>query len=223
MDLWEDLRLGSKIFQLTIETIEEENCTNSTIEFSYLHSSSNINISIQDILTPADCSPGQAPAKSTVDIGNLAPGFYELDIDLKNTIFNKGQLTVTDSRFTIDMNSDDGISFLRRELLRIPNQTIWGYIGFHNSSDAIIALNFTQELEAISSTRSLEKGYYGHFNINSDGKLNMEHPFDANQSRTFFHEFNGEDTALQNLVDTYRTDYGDAIEIKLFNSEGKEF
>ena len=174
-------------------------------------------------MPPDDCNDGEAPASSVVDLGRLAPDFYELNIDLKNTVFSNGQLSIYNDRYKVNMDTEEGIIFLRRELLRVPPQTIWGYIGFQDSADQMIANDFIDDVAALGNKQTYNSGYYGYFNITSEGKVNMDHAFTSENAKTFLLEYTGEDSELQNLANTYRSTYGDAIELKIFTHRGKEY
>ena len=222
LDLWEDLRPNGRVLQLIIETIEDEDCTNYTIDYNYLPSSSKFDISILDIVPPADCNEGQAPARTIVDLGRPSAGFHELDIDLKNTVFSYGQISVAENSYKVNMEEEKGIIFLRRELLRVPENTIWGYIGVQDVSDIQIADSFVAEINDKGLQRTYDSGYYGYYNINLDGQVNMDTNFESENLKTFILEYDGADIDLEELAQTYRNAYGDAIELKIYTDEGKE-
>lgn len=224
LDLWEHLNQGNRSAQLLIETISLEDCENYSIDYHFIRSSSKLEVSLNEIVPPQDCTTGEAPAQSIIDLGNLQAGLYDLNIDLKNTVFNEGTLAVTDESFTVNMTTDEGIIFVRRELLRVPNEAIWGYIGVTDIGQISIVEDFITDLEQLSTLKDYKSGYYGYFSVNTEKKVNMaDLPFAAENMNTFVYQYAGEETALQELVDSYRTNYGALIEIKLTNTQGKTF
>lgn len=224
IDLWEHLGANSRSAQLLIETIAQEDCTNYSIAHEFSRNNATLNVSLNEIVAPQDCNEGQGPALATVDLGELTNGFYTLNIDLKNTVFSKGQLVIREKEITVNMNSEEGIRFVRTSILRVPDNFIWGYVAFNNPSDASIATAFEQDLAEMSSEIRMENGYYGPFSINAQEKLIFSDlSFQDNQFQTFYFNSFSSNAVLQEQVDFYRSTYGDAVEIKLFNDKGKEF
>ena len=224
LDLWEALWPNSRTSQLLIETIEDEACQNYTIAYQFNKSGSTLELSLNEIVSPEDCIDGEAPASSVVDFGALSEGIYELNIDLKNTVFSKGQLTITEDYYTINMDTEEGIIFVRRELLRVPDDLIWGYVGSEDAEFTAALEGFLADLQANTSSKTLTAGYYGYFSINQSRELVYStFPFPENQFQTFYYEYNGTEAELQEMIDNYRTTHGEDVTFKLYNAAGREF
>ena len=224
IDLWEQLGANSRSVQLLIETIAQEDCTNYSIAHQINRNNVTLDVSLNEIMAPQDCNEGQGPALATVNLGELSNGFYSLNIDLKNTVFSKGQIVIREKEITVNMNSEEGIRFIRTSILRVPENFIWGYVAFTNPADASIATAFEQDLAQTSTEIRMENGYYGPFSINAQEKLFIPGlPYQDDQLETFYFESFSSNAVLQEQVDVYRSTYGDAIEIKLFNDKGKVF
>ena len=223
IDLWEELSPSGDELLFLIQSIEEFDCENYGIDYSMIKRGRQFEISLKEIQEPADCEEGVNTAHVNINLGLLTPGYYELDIDLRNTVVNTGQLTVTGESYVIEMEDPKGISFLRRELFRVPAKTIWGYIAYEDGSEAI-ANDFVSQLNEMTTPKSLKKGYYGYFSIQTDNSDQIllgsppEGPF-----QSFLFEFDGQESMLSELVDQYRDDFGSAIEISLINQDGKSF
>ena len=222
---WENLALNQRTFQFRIETIEREPCSNAVIDLDIRKTGKSIRVSLKDILAPADCIPGDAPALASADAGNLPNGTYDLSIDLKQTVVHKGRMTAFDDRFAIPMDSTDGFVFFENELMRVPDGTIWGYISYQEREDESISLDFLEELEAISEPRTFAQGYYGYFKIaDQSGKIQISEAPQSIRIKQFIYHYQGEDgRQLQDLTDRFREAFGDRIDLRVFNSRGEEF
>ena len=98
--------------------------------------------------------PGFQPISKDLEAGEIS-GTKIVHINLKNTVENKGALTVEADRYLLDMDTENGFLLLHDELLRIPSGTIWGYITYRKNEDVNIAENFLSDLEFFS----IEKNY----------------------------------------------------------------
>jgi hypothetical protein len=224
IDLWENLSPFGNSFIFNIQTIVEYECENYTIDFNMVPKFREVSISLNDIQEPADCEAGFNTAHAAISLGTLSAGFYELNVDLKNTVFNQGQLTVSKESYLIEMEDAKGIDFLRRELFRIPENTIWGYISYDNTAEAI-ADDFILQLEGITQAKALGKGYYGYFSIENDNsdQIILPHPPAAYGYKAFLLHFDGQDNEILDLVGQFRSDHGQAIQINLTNHQGRVF
>lgn len=225
IDMWEKLDGPSgRNLIVKIESIKNEDCLNYRMDYFFSRVGNRLKISLNNIIKPADCIPGEAPVKAGVDAGSLPSGTYEFDIDFKSLVENKGRLSVNAESYLLDMKSEDGIVLLRNELLRVPNNTIWGYVTFQQGQDEAIANEFLTDLEALSKTVTYPAGYYGHFTISPlDGKVFIHQQPITPNIKTFLLDYSDSETSLKNLLAEYRQNHGSQLTIKLINAKGKEF
>lgn len=224
LDFWEDLSLDGRSLEFRIQTIREENCRNTLIDYRLHKSNSNIAISLRDIRQPATCDPGPAPAKIGIDVGSLKAGFYTFSIDLKNTVFNEGQLTTLNDRYLIRLETENGVQLVRKELFRVPDETIWGYVHYQSPDDEYGALQFINQVRELGSSIPFKQGYYGHFTVGNSGLIDTVHGQpEEGQVKPFLLSYRGGKQQLQNLIDQFRADYGAEITFRLYNSLGESF
>ncbi|MEM1320397.1 MAG: hypothetical protein AAGG75_09075 [Bacteroidota bacterium] len=222
VSLWEDLNLDGRDLRFRLSTINDQDCLNSNIDYSLRIQGEDIILSINDLMDPPDCISGMAPANASVLIGQLENGSYPLQINLKNEIVNEGALKVTHTQYSIELNSDHGIVLDEERLLRIPDQTIWGFVGYKNA--ALSTVNeFTEAAAAVTAPKLLTIGNYGYFTI-ADGNeivLNEQSEF-SNTQTLILHLDESNAAAFTELVDTYRSNYGEELEIKIYTDKGEE-
>lgn len=225
IDLWERLDgTSGRNLIVKIESIKNEDCLNYRMDYFFSRTGNRLKISLNNIIKPTDCVPGEAPVKADVDAGSLPSGTYNFDIDFKSLVENKGLLSVNSESYLLDMKSEDGIVLLREELLRVPDNTIWGYVTFQQGQDEAAANDFLTDVQALGKAPTYRSGYYGHFTISPlDGKVFVDQQPTTSNIKTFLLEYTDNDTVLKNLLDEYRQSYNNRLTIRLINSKGKVF
>lgn len=168
IDLQEYLHPTNRQLRFKIRTIDDQECSNATIETDYYTLGREIDLSINGIIPPADCKVGTAPARSEVFASVLSPGTYKFDVALSNTVVNKGQLSVNEDNFTIKMETQEGIVFLHNNLQKMPNDAFWGYVVCEESQWESLNTALIQKLDGLASPADYRSGYYGYFEINNN-------------------------------------------------------
>jgi len=221
---WERLSPEGRTFEFRLETLAVQDCKSASISHQLNINGNQISLSIREIDAPKDCDPGTDPALGVANAGELSPRFYELTIDLKNTVFNEGQLSVFGDRYVIDMESTEGFEIANRELRRVPEQTIWGYVTYPKNEDQGLAEDLLSDIDSISQTRDFTSGHYGYFRINdnSTNKVTIAgHPNTLNLKQ-FIYQYEENLDDLATLVEGYRNQYGEQLDIRLYTWTGEE-
>lgn len=225
VDLWETLAptFEERNLMIKIESIKTEKCLNYRIDYQLYKDGNRLRIALNNIIKPLDCVPGETTVKTDVDMGYLPSSFYSFNLDLKNTVFNDGQLIVRSDSYTLDMYSKNGFSLKRTELLRVPEGAIWGYVTFQQATDETLADQWLDDLKKIGQNPvNYRSGYYGYFTINNlDRKIIINEQPTNNNLKTFLYHYADDESKLKNLLNRYRQDYGNRLIIKLYNSKGE--
>jgi len=222
IDLWEDLDLPARSLVFRVETVDEQPCVNTFIDYAYRRSSSGLNLSLNGILEPhpSECDEGVASIEQSIDLGYLSEGAYDMQINLKNAVVNNGLLTVRTDRYLIDMYSDDGFHLRQTELWRVPENAFWGYVAYRNAEDEALATEFLNRMEEAGAKLSLKSGYYGHFTVQDDQSLDL-HEEPANKSvKTFAYAFAENRTDVRDLLEEFRAEHGQQVELKIYTDTG---
>ncbi len=211
-------------FWLNISSLREFDCANYGLESSKnIFINNTIEVAVSELIIPEDCLEGSAPAKGQVSFDALESGTYDFNISIVNQIENKGKLYVQPDFYELQIEEGNGILMPKSTLQKIPNQTIWGYIGYEDNNiatvdDLITELN--QSLEGLV----LPNGNYGHFQLNNGEviipKVNVAHSKHLN---FIFHLKNDNVDELKKIVEEdYCPQYNGKINLKLFSSDGIE-
>lgn len=172
IDLQEYLHPTNRQLRFKIRTIKDQDCLNGSIETDFSVAGRELELSINSILEPTDCNAGTAPAKSEVYAGTLANGVYKFDVNLRNTVPNKGQLTITEDNYSIRMETQEGIIFLHNNLQKMPKDALWGYIVCQESEWEQLNAQLNDQLSGLAAPADYRSGYYGYFEINNNAPGN---------------------------------------------------
>ena len=223
IEMQEVLTSGVRPLQFIISSIETEDCLNFTITTPVTKVGNKIGVSIQEIIQPDDCQIGHGPAIGHANLGLMTGGIFDLTVDLKNTVFNDGQLTFSDDIFQIKLFSQTGLKLPYSELIKLPDNLAWGYINYQNSEQKQIANQFYGDLTNYISPVQLRVGNYGYFRINDQGNIIINNKSDDNHSIAFIGLLTGDKNELQELVSGTRQKNEDQVFIELITTSGEEF
>ncbi|MBI5915542.1 MAG: hypothetical protein HY842_09210 [Bacteroidetes bacterium] len=170
IDLFEELGQAGN-FQIKVQTIENQPCTNNLIDFFSSRAGTRIFLDLNAIEQADDCLVGNQPIDTMASYGFLSNGKYPVEITLKNTVLNEGTLEVADERYQLSFDNKYGFEIVHEELLRVPARTIWGYVAYSNQGASAVADNFLRAIEDGTQALTLPEGYFGHFLIQDGQKL----------------------------------------------------
>jgi len=222
IDLWENLYPESRELVFNIETVQLQDCENTSISYNLNRTGNTVKLSLNAISTPADCQQGPAHIFASAPAGRLNGGLYTMKLDLKNTVFNEGQLTVTGDAYYLDMNSSHGFILRNKSLLRVPEQTYWGYITYETPEQESLASDLIHDLEANSVQHNFSAGYYGYFSVeaNSPVKINEE-TLDGVSHKSFIFKYDGSGASIRQQINDFRFAHGASLTINVFNAKGE--
>jgi hypothetical protein len=216
----EELRSSGNRLTFSLQTLEEQECEGTGIAYELAKSENEIFLDIQGLQAPNPCIKNPEVAFATSDLGLLAEGNYPLRLSLQSTIINQGVLKVESDRYRIQMETENGIQISEPELLKIPAQTIWGYVAYDLEEQESISNAFLEDLTPLVSVSGFADGNYGHFKLeNGSLRLNQEiaYPF----FRLFIHELKAPLEELGQLLDQFRKNES-SIDVQLFTWDGRE-
>ena len=221
IDMKENLSPTGGTLMFQVETVNDQECLDTGIDFRFSRNASKVILSFLDLLPPEDCVRGSAPATVDINTGDLATIDYQFEIDLREEVKSKGILNILGDRYTVRFAEYSGFEFLEKELLRIPRYTIWGYVN-HTEGDEVVATDFIANLGENASAAVLEEGYYGWFKGADSQITEMDNLPTERFNSLFVFEYDGTDETLENLLSDFRVE-NENMEVALFNWAGKSF
>jgi hypothetical protein len=221
LQMQETLDTNGRSFILRVSTIKEYDCSNYSIQYIWRNQGNALLLSLLRIAAPFACDykPGKILAETTA--GKLETGNYPISVDLRGAIINKGTLSVLPDRYRLRLDTEHGLSIEQKDLLRVPAESIWGYINFSpNLSDQ--ALQLVQEIFALSQPIDLPKGYYGYYAIDDKGLSIEGQPEDAS-TYPFLRRSAADNGAIAAIIKKYRDLYPSALQIVVRDGKGRHY
>ncbi len=228
VDLFEEINNDERLFKIRIRSVDYQDCLNAVIEhdFYFDDSENRFVLSLYDISDPETCIPGEAPATLDLPLESLEIMSYKFQINLKDVVFNSGTLTVSEDYYFLLMNTQDGFKVQHNLLYKIPQNTIWGYVGYSAEADKQQAENITKDLKDIAGATNFSEshadGWYGYFNISQDHSLTLTDQPDSGFSNPFL--FLYDPSREQDIIDFVETKClaHPGFDIHVFNDKGEE-
>lgn len=212
----------SRDFNLTFKTIHDQSCISNMINFTSNRSNNSLNLNLVEILETENCQLGEGPVESSASYDFLPIGTYHLDLNLKNTINSAGTLTVSNEKFTVEIEDGFGFQLNQNILMRVPNSTVWGYVAYKDNQHSAEADEFLNQLNLKTSNLKLGKGDYGYFSIGDNEKLSLQATPDYNNFKTFYRISSGQISELETLLESFRSQFsGGEMEFKIFTWQGQ--
>ncbi len=222
INLWEELYPNSRNLRIDLQSIKNQDCLNYSIDYKWNAASNQFDLAINDIVSPMDCLPGLGPANAIIDVGDLENQFFKMNIGLGETVVNEGQLLVNSESYTLQMDTEEGIIIPEKVLRRVPNNSVWGFVAYQNSQDLPIASDLLGQLNTFGNPLTLTEGKYGYFSF-LDSKLLVSGAPATGQVSSFIIEYEGEQKAIQEVVDNFRASHAGSVTLKVFTSSGDTY
>lgn len=223
-DLWENLSSdANSALEVSMQTIEEGECLNTLILSSFEQDNLELKLTLFEILDPENCDPGIAPAQGMEVVADIPAGVYGLNIELKGIVTNPGTLTVNSQSYKVEMDEENGIQWLHNELLRVPNDAVWGYLNYTDGNSLVQAEAFVDDLRTISTEIEPTDGYYGHFVINGGEQVKVAEMPTQGDFVSFLFRYADDRTNLDQLVEEYRMNAPAGAVLVLRDDRGNEW
>ncbi|MGB3339860.1 MAG: hypothetical protein WBB37_00045 [bacterium] len=185
--------------------------------------SDKIDIEFNGIFIPDICLTAFGPAKTTLNLGTLSNGTYDVEIDVEQKK-SFGQLIVTPEYYKIDLYKQAQLQITYSTLNRVPTNTIWGMVGYHTSSAETLVQALIDSLQLLGATaKTYQPGEYGYFQISSSGQILPPQNHGYHLIRSYIYNYTANTEALKTLVKYYGQHYGDSLNIILYTANGEIF
>ncbi len=219
---WEKLDESGGTLQLRLATIHNQECGGTRINYSTDALNNQLTVTLKSLSYPVTCNGFAAPARDTIDLASLKKGDIPLRLTLKGVIINDGILHVEEGRYWFEMKKENGISMPKKEVLRVPQGAIWGFISNDNGQDERFA-QMMDSLKTISTPLSMVAGDYGYFNFNGTDISAIATKFVTQRPniRRFGLRQTGTKEQLNSILKYFRTVAG--MDFLVLTSDGKSY
>ncbi|MDR3286656.1 MAG: hypothetical protein LBT27_04370 [Prevotellaceae bacterium] len=200
-------------------------CINYSIGTIINKTTDKIDISFGDVIKYDGCFTAIGPATCDIDLDALSNGIYQLDINV-NQKKNSGLLIVSDESYIVKLTENEQIKFINSPLMRIPPNTIWGTIGYHENSTSALVQNFINSLQQLGAvSKRYKQGTYGEYEIGSNGQIKQQGEDSGYHfAVSFIFYYSGNTSSLEGLVKYYGNHYGESLlYIILYTDKGEVY
>jgi len=216
-----------KELEWVIVSKNTEPCQNYEIKARLEKNSTNLSLYIDEITNPDDCIEGEIIPSLILNSGKINQTTYNFNITLKKTIENSGHLKKTDNRYTIQIGSENGIDLQHKELIAIPNEALWGYMGWYEGLEADQIASALGKMKDLWPSNNLPSGFYGHFVI-MPGVYHQPALLELPEYELFqtvlLTKADKNNEAIQQELDLLKSQMGNSgINIVLFDNTGKVY
>lgn len=212
---------------LTFKFLTEKDfpCINYRIAHQVQRIGNTITVELTGIEEADVCLDAIGPATAFVDFSNLAEGDYELIIKVGEAISNQGVLSVSPDAYQVFMEEPKGLVIENAELLRIPDNIIWGTIKYDAQQKAKgLYTDLMSSLQGIGAReKRLSEGNYYYFDVDATGRIRPKNAAVDVAEEPFVMEFSGDTDQLVNVLGQISKLYGEEAMVRIYNTKGEEF
>ena len=219
----ETLDGGPRSLQLHCRTEKVYSCSNYGIARSVKKHSQTIGIKFTHVILHDFCLTALGPATTTIDLGSLDNRLYALEISVGNDR-SLGHLTVTDEFYQLDFVERTRLQPQVYRLNRVPENTIWGTVGYHDQATHTLVQTFLDSLQAAGAAyRHYAPGYYGYFTIDDVGDIVPPTNHGYYFIRPFIMHWEGDSQPIRKLLASFGSQNNHKMKIFLQTSRGDVF
>jgi hypothetical protein len=222
IDLFEqrDDANGTPVFGLWVESMEVFDCDNYLIVSEKEQNLGHIKIMLRGIEKPQNCNAKTAKARVFIPIGNLADGEYQLEINLRDAISNKGKLSVAQGKYSLDLPDPKGIVIGNYFVQAMPDQLFWGYIETPIEQATQQANALLADLKNLSTTVALPTGFYSYFTVSGSGTVFFNPVFSPTMNHVVFvRKMTTNPTEISKTLQIYRSG-SQPLVLKCYSTSG---
>jgi len=219
----EELSTESRRLHFNFFTSETYDCLNYSIRHNSLSSDELIEIDLVDIEKSSLCLSDTGPAYTSIDLGNYTTGNYPIRIWV-GTAVNDGHLEVSDERYVVNIENPQMLIAQYDTLNRIPEDIIWGAIGYYIAEADTVVNAFLDSLESVGAQpRVLTPGEYGYFQADSTGQIIAPESLEFNSIKTFVYDYTEPIEKVEEVIEYFANYYANTLFVYLYNSDGEIF
>ena len=180
-----------------------------------------IHLEIEEIENPDTCYSSHRKIGKVIHYGIIPNGTYDVKITLSGVIENNGSLTIDEDRIHFELDEEQGIQVDQKEVLRIPDNSLWGYVATNRADLSSPFVKLKTMLSTIATDRNLKEGVYSPFTVDDRGEVKVN-VGNFNFSRGFCLEYHGDYSDIEAIMTDVRSQFPDDS-FKLFGTNGLEY
>lgn len=226
VDLYEqrEAATGQATFGLWVETVKTDYpAANYRIVSQVESGAGQLRVRLNEVAEPDQPDGAPGPARTFIPLGALADGTYNLSIQLGETLFNEGVLTVGQGHYELVFSEATvGIDVQNRVLNTIPDGSVWGYVLTPTEIQQPAANAFLLNIKNFTEEAGLPAGFYGYFTVAGTGQVFFHRSVaPGGAAQLFVRRLSADPNALRGLLNTYRNDAQTPLTIRCWWTGGE--
>jgi len=225
IDMYELLTYSGREFGFQALTDQETYPISYQIRKNVKIEGNTITVNLQDIekIDVSGVQVATGPASTYVTLGVLEDGTYDIQINVVDKI-NTGKLNIFSNLYTLSFDVSDGLTVNYDTLRRVPNGTLWGYLGYTDTNYAEPAQSFIDTLLSVGATPlNIPPGNYGYFEYSQDSVFSQPVDDKYTYTKEFYLNYNQSLETLNQILYYYDFNYRQLyIGIRWFYEDGKK-
>lgn len=220
IELNQTLQLGPNSLMINVQHSDTQNCANSYIDMSASLVGDQIQLILGEVIHEGPCQMSNEliTAHSSFD---LSPRQYDINISIKNVAQNHGTIDVSLDRYSLHLDSENGILIEDPIVKIIPDQYAWGLINFDLSEHQSTISELIREVQNDNIPHNLDDGNYGYFDI-KDGAIHVNQNGSSGRFKEVF--ILKQKESFDDLISGFELlSQFPQVQIQLFNSTGAEY
>lgn len=220
VNLFEVYTPDQRELQFKLSSLSIQECRNYTINNSLNVYDDRIILNMQELVppSPSECETGRGTANAVAEVGMIEDGVFDLQMNIRNDIVNRGKLIVDEMAYRINLESKIGITIPELVLNRLPENTILGCVKYDNADLKATTDTLLQRLTEQTNEQVLSSGNYGYFKVEQNRLVPT-----ISSSKGYVQLFQANYKNLQpllSIIQQYRNAYGNQLQLSFFTTEG---
>lgn len=219
----EELSVDKRDLYLYCSTERIYGCINYGIDYYVIKGANSFKIKFNSVVISDICLTALGPASCRIKLGELIEGTYNLNIEV-NGKAELAILTVTNNSYKITHTPGFDFKFERTDLKRVPDNLIWGSIGYINDSLTNVVNAFIDSLKILGAVPvNLSAGDYGFFKIDSSGNMVPPEYHGYPFIKMYLFDYQNDLEDLKALITRTQQQYVNQIYISCYTWQGDVF
>lgn len=195
-------------------------CVNYPVAYDFARSGNNVTISFTSVVVTSFCLTAFGPAWCRIPLPDLANGTYDLSCTVNRNTYGFS-LRVSDSTYRVSGTDTSAIFFVQNEIRRMPDGTLWGYIGYPSSGMQSAVAAFLDSARSIGcADTTLPAGDYQYFTVDAEGNVAIPGNHGYYFMKPFLFSYHGVTDHVRSLVGRFANSHDDSLSISVFDSRG---
>ena len=219
---YEEIKDGKRSLVLLSQTEEIYPCMNFSLRAEKVLTDRSFKLTFTGVEEQEICLTALGPASNKIELGSIPNGDYYIELN-NGSVKNKGLLSVTNREIELVFAQQNGIQIVTPKLMRVPENTYWGIIGYHNKEAAGLVAEFTSELKALGAKFNKQApGNYGHYQVNAEGEMVLpeNHGYYFAEPMVFQYEEN--EIELKELIRSFGEQHQDKVYLYFNSHKGED-